>query len=167
MLKAGLRPLQNQRLLFTRSVLLGCWGPGTAPRVGVPGRKPQGKPPRGISSELQSPGSPLGGGEDLTVLCTESSSPVGLGTPCYGAEGSGQVNGCPLPIWNPVFSAFLCSPKASACAGEERVPEATSVARVLPWRGRNSDQELEVHRVVSSRGPQRSPSPPPPGSCDL
>lgn len=166
MLKAGLRPLQNQRLLFTHSVLLGCRGPGTAPRLGVPGRKPQGNPPRGISSEPQSPGSPLGSGEDLTVLYTEGS--VGLRTPCYGAEGSGQVNGCPLPIWNPVSSAFLCSPQASPCAwGSKRVPEAISVSRVLPWRGRNSDQELEVHRAVGSRGPQRSSSSPSTGSRDL
>lgn len=156
--EAALRPLSP----------LGLPGAWDSPQIGVPGRKPQGKPLRGISSELQSPESPLGGGEDLTVLYTESSGSVGLGTPCYGAEGSGQVNGCPLPIWNPVSSAFLCSPQASPCAwGRKRVPEAISVSRVLPWRGRNSDQELEVHRCVGSRGPQRSPSSPSTGSCDL
>lgn len=48
LLKAGLRPPQNRRLLFTCSVPWGCWEPGAAPRVGGTRQKTPGEATEGI-----------------------------------------------------------------------------------------------------------------------
>lgn len=75
---------------------------------------------------------------------------MGLRTPCNGAEESGLVDSCPLPIWNPVSSATLCSLKLPHVLGGKKAPEAASVSKALPWRRRNSNLMLEVHGGVGS-----------------
>lgn len=64
------------------------------------------------------------------------------------------MDSCPLPIWNPVSSATLCSLKLPHVLGGKKAPEAASVSKALPWRRRNSNLMLEVHGVLAAEDPR-------------
>lgn len=102
LLKAGLRPPQNQRLLFTCSVPLSCQERGTAPRLGSTRQETPGEATEGILLRATEPWVPAGwwgspdGAVHRELQVPWASEPLAM----EQRGGSGQGERGPLPIWN-------------------------------------------------------------------
>lgn len=91
---------------------------GQPPELGVLGRKPQGKPPRGFRSEPQNPGSQLGGGGAPMVLYTDRE--LRSWDPLLWSRGEQTGRQLPSPHPEPCVLSFPLLPSSfPMCLGKK------------------------------------------------
>lgn len=123
MLKAGLRPLQNERLLFTCSVPLGCREPGT---------EAPGEATKGILLRATESWAPAGGREALTVLYPDRELTArGPQDPLQWSRGKWTGGQLPSPHLEPCVLSNPLLPQASPCAWGEKSPRGSQCFKGL------------------------------------
>lgn len=180
--KAGLRPPQNQRLLFTCSVALSCREPGTAPRMGSTRQETPGEATEGILLRATEPWVPAGwrGSPDGAVhrelqvpwasepLAMEQRGGEDRGTEVLSPSGTlcPQLPSAPLKL--PLGLGKKESQRQPVCQGPRLGGEGTATKS---WRstGMLATGDPRMVQVPHPQGPASSDGrldvPCPDGSC--